>query len=174
MERGWGRYRLAPANISILGCCFSVTSKPPDAAPRLTIFLPVFTLLYFILFFFLQGECRNYIKVLLSQHGGLFICGTNAFNPLCANYTVSIHLSAPFWGFSCQLRCFYITSFIIIFQKDTLEMVGEPVSGMARCPYDPRHANVAVFAGRIPHFRTLAGQFITVSPASDPLYSSEQ
>lgn len=26
-------------------------------------------------------------------------------------------------------------------------MVGEPVSGMARCPYDPRHANVALFAG---------------------------
>lgn len=34
-------------------------------------------------------------------------------------------------------------------QKDTLEMVGEPVSGMARCPYDPRHANVALFAGSI-------------------------
>lgn len=26
-------------------------------------------------------------------------------------------------------------------------MVGETVSGMARCPYDPRHANVALFAG---------------------------
>ncbi|XP_053294523.1 semaphorin-6B [Pleuronectes platessa] len=64
-----------------------------------------------------EGECRNFIKVLLSQHGGLFVCGTNAFNPLCANYT-----------------------------RDTLEMVGEPVSGMARCPYDPRHANVALFA----------------------------
>ncbi|TSQ01601.1 Semaphorin-6B [Bagarius yarrelli] len=34
-------------------------------------------------------ECRNYMKVLLNQHGGLFVCGTNAFNPLCANYTVS-------------------------------------------------------------------------------------
>ncbi|XP_066514974.1 semaphorin-6B-like, partial [Hoplias malabaricus] len=57
------------------------------------------------------------MKVLLSQHGGLFVCGTNAFNPLCANYT-----------------------------RDTLEMVGEPISGMARCPYDPKHANVALFA----------------------------
>uniref|UniRef100_A0A672L5C6 Semaphorin 6B n=1 Tax=Sinocyclocheilus grahami TaxID=75366 RepID=A0A672L5C6_SINGR len=62
-------------------------------------------------------ECRNYMKVLLSRQGGLFICGTNAFNPLCANYT-----------------------------GDTLEMVGETVSGMARCPYDPKHANVALFA----------------------------
>uniref|UniRef100_A0AAY4D0V6 Sema domain-containing protein n=1 Tax=Denticeps clupeoides TaxID=299321 RepID=A0AAY4D0V6_9TELE len=68
-------------------------------------------------FCFLQDECRNFIKVLLSRQGGLFVCGTNAFNPLCANYT-----------------------------GDTLEMVGEPVSGMARCPYDPKHANVAVFA----------------------------
>uniref|UniRef100_A0A8C2CJV3 Sema domain, transmembrane domain (TM), and cytoplasmic domain, (semaphorin) 6Bb n=1 Tax=Cyprinus carpio TaxID=7962 RepID=A0A8C2CJV3_CYPCA len=55
--------------------------------------------------------------VLLSRQGGLFICGTNAFNPLCANYT-----------------------------GDTLEMVAETVSGMARCPYDPKHANVALFA----------------------------
>lgn len=46
----------------------------------------------FLFVFSLQGECRNFIKVLLSQHGGLFVCGTNAFNPLCANYTVSIHL----------------------------------------------------------------------------------
>ncbi|XP_026880865.2 sema domain, transmembrane domain (TM), and cytoplasmic domain, (semaphorin) 6Ba [Electrophorus electricus] len=64
-----------------------------------------------------EEECRNYMKVLLSQPDGLFVCGTNAFNPLCANYT-----------------------------RDTLEMVGEPISGMARCPYDPKHANVALFA----------------------------
>uniref|UniRef100_A0A4W5MSM7 Semaphorin 6B n=1 Tax=Hucho hucho TaxID=62062 RepID=A0A4W5MSM7_9TELE len=64
-----------------------------------------------------QDECRNFMKVLLSRQGGLFVCGTNAFNPLCANYT-----------------------------GDTLEMVGETVSGMARCPYDPKHANVALFA----------------------------
>uniref|UniRef100_G3PF76 Sema domain, transmembrane domain (TM), and cytoplasmic domain, (semaphorin) 6Bb n=1 Tax=Gasterosteus aculeatus aculeatus TaxID=481459 RepID=G3PF76_GASAC len=64
-----------------------------------------------------QDECRNFMKVLLSRQGGLFVCGTNAFNPLCANYT-----------------------------GDTLEMVGDAVSGMARCPYDPKHANVARFA----------------------------
>ncbi|KAL0966399.1 hypothetical protein UPYG_G00294870 [Umbra pygmaea] len=64
-----------------------------------------------------EAKCRNFIKVLLSQHGGLFVCGTNAFNPMCASYT-----------------------------RDTLEMVGETVSGMARCPYDPKHANVALFA----------------------------
>ncbi|CAL8254487.1 unnamed protein product [Merluccius merluccius] len=67
-----------------------------------------------------EDECRNFMKVLLSREGGgLFICGTNAFNPLCANYT-----------------------------GDKLEMVGETVSGMARCPYDPKHANVALFAER--------------------------
>lgn len=31
---------------------------------------------------------------------------------------------------------------------DTLEMIGDPVNGMARCPYDPKHANVALFAGK--------------------------
>ncbi|KAL4608121.1 semaphorin-6B-like [Arapaima gigas] len=64
-----------------------------------------------------EDECRNFIKVLLSRPGGLFVCGTNAFNPLCANFT-----------------------------RDTLDMEGEVVSGMARCPYDPKHANVALFA----------------------------
>ncbi|KAI3368290.1 hypothetical protein L3Q82_008002 [Scortum barcoo] len=64
-----------------------------------------------------EDECRNFMKVLLSRQGGLFVCGTNAFNPLCANYT-----------------------------GDTLEMTGDTVSGMARCPYDPKHANVALFA----------------------------
>ncbi|XP_048844856.1 semaphorin-6B-like isoform X1 [Brienomyrus brachyistius] len=64
-----------------------------------------------------EDECRNFIKVLLSRPGGLFVCGTNAFNPLCANYT-----------------------------RDSLEMVGEVIGGMARCPYDPKHANVALFA----------------------------
>ncbi|KAI9547645.1 Semaphorin-6B [Dissostichus eleginoides] len=64
-----------------------------------------------------EDECRNFMKVLLRRPGGLFVCGTNAFNPLCANYT-----------------------------GDTLEMVGDTVSGMARCPYDPKHANVARFA----------------------------
>ena len=98
--------------------------------------------------FFLQGECRNFIKVLLSQHGGLFVCGTNAFNPLCANYTVSIHLSVS-WSISVYLPATSsIYPFFLLLQRDTLEMVGEPVSGMARCPYDPRHANVALFAGR--------------------------
>uniref|UniRef100_A0A8B9CXS7 Sema domain-containing protein n=1 Tax=Anser brachyrhynchus TaxID=132585 RepID=A0A8B9CXS7_9AVES len=32
-------------------------------------------------------------------------------------------------------------------QMDTLEPVGDNISGMARCPYDPKHANVALFTG---------------------------
>lgn len=59
--------------------------------PMFALYLVIFSS-SFLFVFSLQGECRNFIKVLLSQHGGLFVCGTNAFNPLCANYTVSIHL----------------------------------------------------------------------------------
>uniref|UniRef100_H3A1J9 Semaphorin 6B n=1 Tax=Latimeria chalumnae TaxID=7897 RepID=H3A1J9_LATCH len=65
-----------------------------------------------------EAECRNFIKVLLKNHdSGLFVCGTNAFNPICTTYSL-----------------------------DTLEPLGYSISGMARCPYDPRHANVALFA----------------------------
>ena len=63
-----------------------------------SIILPSFSSVFFLLHFklclssflsLLQDECRNFMKVLLSRQGGLFVCGTNAFNPLCANYTVS-------------------------------------------------------------------------------------
>ncbi|XP_072100123.1 semaphorin-6B isoform X1 [Mobula birostris] len=65
-----------------------------------------------------EAECRNFIKVLLKRNNSvLFICGTNAYNPVCANYTM-----------------------------DTLEPLGLSISGMARCPYDPKQANVALFA----------------------------
>uniref|UniRef100_A0A8C8AM22 Semaphorin 6B n=1 Tax=Otus sunia TaxID=257818 RepID=A0A8C8AM22_9STRI len=66
-----------------------------------------------------EAECRNFVKVLLVRNESLlFVCGTNAFNPVCANYSM-----------------------------DTLEPIGDNISGMARCPYDPKHANVALFTG---------------------------
>ncbi|XP_009471516.1 PREDICTED: semaphorin-6A [Nipponia nippon] len=65
-----------------------------------------------------KDECHNFIKVLLKRNEDtLFICGTNAFNPSCRNY-----------------------------KTDTLEFLGDEFSGMARCPYDAKHANVALFA----------------------------
>lgn len=42
----------------------------------------------FVLF---QDECYNYIKVLLPRNDEtLFACGTNALNPTCRNYRVSL------------------------------------------------------------------------------------
>ncbi|XP_069745986.1 semaphorin-6A isoform X3 [Narcine bancroftii] len=66
-----------------------------------------------------KDECHNFIKLLLKRNDEtLFVCGTNAFNPSCRNYKL-----------------------------DTLEVLGDDnISGMARCPYDPKHANVALFA----------------------------
>uniref|UniRef100_A0A8C0XVJ7 Semaphorin-6B n=1 Tax=Castor canadensis TaxID=51338 RepID=A0A8C0XVJ7_CASCN len=65
-----------------------------------------------------EGECRNFVKVLLLRdESTLFVCGSNAFNPVCANYSI-----------------------------DTLRPLGDNISGMARCPYDPKHANVALFS----------------------------
>uniref|UniRef100_A0A8C6ZFG1 Semaphorin-6A n=1 Tax=Nothoprocta perdicaria TaxID=30464 RepID=A0A8C6ZFG1_NOTPE len=65
-----------------------------------------------------KDECHNFIKVLLKRNEDtLFICGTNAFNPSCRNY-----------------------------KMDSLEFLGDEFSGMARCPYDAKHANVALFA----------------------------
>ncbi|RXM96791.1 Semaphorin-6A, partial [Acipenser ruthenus] len=68
--------------------------------------------------FFNKDECHNFIKVLLQKNNDtLFVCGTNAFNPSCKTY-----------------------------KMDSLDIHGEEISGMARCPYDAKHANVALFA----------------------------
>uniref|UniRef100_A0A4W5JVM9 Semaphorin 6A n=1 Tax=Hucho hucho TaxID=62062 RepID=A0A4W5JVM9_9TELE len=65
-----------------------------------------------------KDECHNFIKVLLQQNDDtLFVCGTNAFNPSCRTY-----------------------------KMDTMELLGEEISGMARCPYDAKHSNIALFA----------------------------
>ncbi|KAG2464542.1 SEM6B protein, partial [Polypterus senegalus] len=67
-------------------------------------------------------ECRNFVKVLLSfDNGTLFACGTNAFSSTC------IKLGA-----------------------DSLERIGDPISGTARCPQDVQYNSVAILAD--PHF----------------------
>ncbi|XP_007444748.1 semaphorin-6B [Python bivittatus] len=50
-------------------------------------------------------------------------------------------LVCPGWGIcdSSDPFCFP--------QMDYLEPMGDNISGMARCPYDPKHANVALFTG---------------------------
>ncbi|XP_056408069.1 semaphorin-6D-like isoform X3 [Hyla sarda] len=63
-------------------------------------------------------ECYNYVKVLVPKNDQTLIaCGTNSFNPTCRNYKIK-----------------------------TLEQEGEEFNGQARCPFDAKQANVALFA----------------------------
>ncbi|XP_030648913.1 semaphorin-6D [Chanos chanos] len=65
-----------------------------------------------------RDECHNFIKVLVPRGDDLvFICGTNGFNPMCRYYRL-----------------------------DNLEFDGEEISGLARCPFDAKQTNVALFA----------------------------
>ncbi|KAG8440497.1 hypothetical protein GDO86_006304 [Hymenochirus boettgeri] len=65
-----------------------------------------------------KDECHNYIKVFVPRSDEMvFVCGTNAFNPMCRYYRLN-----------------------------TLEYDGEEISGLARCPFDARQTNVALFA----------------------------
>ncbi|KAM4593068.1 semaphorin-6D isoform 4-T4 [Odontesthes bonariensis] len=65
-----------------------------------------------------RDECHNFIKVLVPRNDDLvFICGTNGFNPMCRYYRL-----------------------------DNLEFDGEEINGLARCPFDSRQTNVALFA----------------------------
>uniref|UniRef100_A0A8C4R012 Semaphorin 6A n=1 Tax=Eptatretus burgeri TaxID=7764 RepID=A0A8C4R012_EPTBU len=64
-------------------------------------------------------DCFNFIKILLKMRDdALFVCGTNAHNPVCRMYKLP-----------------------------SLEFTGEEVSGTAKCPYDARHTAAAVYAG---------------------------
>ncbi len=62
-----------------------------------------------------QDECQNYVRVLLLNGSRLFTCGTNAFMPMCTTRPVT-----------------------------DISSVLESISGVARCPYDPRHNSTAM------------------------------
>ncbi|XP_063173203.1 semaphorin-6C isoform X2 [Candoia aspera] len=65
----------------------------------------------------LREECYNYIKVLVPKDNQkLLACGTNAFHPVCRMYKISN------------------------FQEE-----GEELNGQARCPFDAKQTNVALF-----------------------------
>ncbi|KAM9409702.1 semaphorin-6D isoform 2-T3 [Pholidichthys leucotaenia] len=65
-----------------------------------------------------RDECHNFVKVLVPRNDDLvFICGTNGFNPMCRYYRL-----------------------------DNLEFDGEEINGLARCPFDSKQTNVALFA----------------------------
>ncbi|KAM4829020.1 semaphorin-6D isoform 4-T10 [Thomomys bottae] len=65
-----------------------------------------------------KDECHNFIKVFVPRNDEMvFVCGTNAFNPMCRYYRLN-----------------------------TLEYDGEDISGLARCPFDAKQTNVALFA----------------------------
>ncbi|XP_041074469.1 semaphorin-6D-like isoform X3 [Polyodon spathula] len=65
-----------------------------------------------------RDECHNFIKVFVPRNDDLvLVCGTNAFNPMCRYYRL-----------------------------DNLEYDREEISGLARCPFDAKQTNVAIFA----------------------------
>ncbi|XP_041030810.1 sema domain, transmembrane domain (TM), and cytoplasmic domain, (semaphorin) 6D, like isoform X4 [Carcharodon carcharias] len=75
-----------------------------------------------------KDECHNFIKVFVPKSDDtVFVCGTNAFNPVCRYYRL-----------------------------DTLDYNGEEVSGLARCPFDAKQTNVALFADNKLYSATVA------------------
>ncbi|XP_076334612.1 LOW QUALITY PROTEIN: semaphorin-1A-like [Tachypleus tridentatus] len=71
-----------------------------------------------------EEECQNYIRVLaLKSNNVLFVCGTNAYKPVCRDYN----------------------------QTENEYKYGEDQTGEGLCPYDPNHNSTAVFAGPVNH-----------------------
>ncbi|GAB1300235.1 Semaphorin-5B [Apodemus speciosus] len=66
-----------------------------------------------------EEECQNYVRVLIVSGRKVFMCGTNAFSPVCASRQVG-----------------------------NLSRTIEKINGVARCPYDPRHNSTAVISSQ--------------------------
>ncbi|XP_073929389.1 semaphorin-5B isoform X2 [Castor canadensis] len=66
-----------------------------------------------------EEECQNYVRVLIVTGRKLFVCGTNAFSPVCSSRQVG-----------------------------NLSRTIEKINGVARCPYDPRHNSTAVISSQ--------------------------
>ncbi|KAB1283607.1 Semaphorin-5B [Camelus dromedarius] len=64
-----------------------------------------------------EEECQNYVRVLIITGRKVFMCGTNAFSPVCSSRQVG-----------------------------NLSRTMEKINGVARCPYDPRHNSTAVIS----------------------------
>ncbi|CAB1321500.1 unnamed protein product [Coregonus sp. 'balchen'] len=95
-----------------------------------------------------KDECHNFIKVLLQQNDDtLFVCGTNAFNPSCRTYKVQLALLTTTHALTSPAKnVLHRQCCISPIWMDTMEHLREEISGMARCPYDAKHSNVALFA----------------------------
>ncbi|KAG5320912.1 SEM1A protein, partial [Acromyrmex heyeri] len=66
-----------------------------------------------------DDECQNYVRVFGRQGPDRFlVCGTNAYKPLCRQFTI----------------------------KDGAYVKQSDMDGLGLCPYDPRHNSTAVFA----------------------------
>nr|XP_021490329.1 semaphorin-5B [Meriones unguiculatus] len=66
-----------------------------------------------------EEECQNYVRVLIVSGRKVFMCGTNAFSPVCSSRQVG-----------------------------NLSRTIEKINGVARCPYDPRHNSTAVISSQ--------------------------
>ncbi|EHB00947.1 Semaphorin-5B [Heterocephalus glaber] len=66
-----------------------------------------------------EEECQNYVRVLILTGRKVFMCGTNAFSPVCSSRQVG-----------------------------NLSRTIEKINGVARCPYDPRHNSTAVISSQ--------------------------
>ncbi|KAF0305032.1 Semaphorin-1A [Amphibalanus amphitrite] len=68
-----------------------------------------------------EVDCQNYIRVLAKKDdGGLFVCGTNAFSPICRHYQITEA------GYE-------------------LEAAREE-RGIGKCPYSPTHNSTSTYA----------------------------
>ncbi|CAL4112675.1 unnamed protein product [Meganyctiphanes norvegica] len=94
-----------------------------------------------------EEQCQNYIRVLAEKEDGVFlVCGTNAFKPLCREYT----------------------------QLEDGSFSYTETNGVGKCPFDPLHNSTYVFtdgdlySGTVADFQGITPLIIKDNLKTDP------
>ncbi|CAL4126343.1 unnamed protein product [Meganyctiphanes norvegica] len=94
-----------------------------------------------------QDECQNYIRVLTMKEDGIYlVCGTNAFKPLCREYT----------------------------QLEDGTFSYTETNGVGKCPFDPLHnstyvyTNGDLYSGTVADFQGITPLIIKDDLKTDP------
>lgn len=98
---------------------------------------------------FAQDDCQNYIRVAFKKNDEeLFVCGTNAFHPMCKTFNLTVSSYRYREWRSRRNRVCVIWTCVLLFPPAQDGTKGkEEMDGRGRCPYDPSHNSTSIYAG---------------------------
>lgn len=135
----------------------------------------------------LQNECHNYIRVAAKINNDvLYVCGTNAYKPLCQKYNVSQVSVIVNRGRKMEAKItthnlleFLLLNFrhffsfcernqiILVFLQDEPVAIETNIQGIGKCPFDPTHNSTAIFSSKFSYYSKICRVFCRQLPENN-------